>query len=226
MDISGSGKKRENMESYGSVSKSMMSPTAPRPRRLFKAYVYSGCCFVGLAIVFFALLPSWEQEVTSESTTLCVCVSSLYFGLEVFFALWVYCVIVPEINSIVVPPKPTTPCREHIHRTIQMAKRLPRHVYTIEQLMRGYFLHADIHDVQLDNYYSFFAYALFSKHLGDLTSAETEEVTTLTTEVVKELLSEMSEEDFKALTLALTLTLSLTLSSSLNLTLTLNLTEL
>ena len=196
MCITVMGKQREHTEFYGSVS-NMMSDAPPRHRWLFKAFVYSSCCIVGLVVVFFALMPVWAQRVVPAWTMLAVAVGALYIGLEVIFALWVYCIILPDINNIAVPPKSHVPCREHFRHTMLVAQNLPKHVYTIEKLIRGYFRQANISDIQMDNYHSFFAYALFAKHFSDLTSDEKEEVVDMSTEVVRELLHEIKDEHFR-----------------------------
>ena len=90
--------------------------------------------------------------------------------------------VLPAFNKLVRPPTPvsSTWCLDNLLRTVATVKRLRDNVgtssYSLQRLVSGFFKMAAVQDIYLEDYHSFFAYAMHGKDVKDATVAEMDQV--------------------------------------------------
>ena len=154
--------------------------TAPA-RPIFKFTVFMTCACMGTSAVAFLTLTAWPIARATVDAV-------LYWGVvayalaEILFTLAIYVAVLPAFNTLVRPPTPlsSTWCLDNLLRTVTTVKQLRDDVgtssYSIQRLVSGFFKMAAVQDIYLEDYHSFFAYAMHGKDVKDATVAEMDQV--------------------------------------------------
>ncbi|KAJ1406431.1 hypothetical protein B484DRAFT_456827, partial [Ochromonadaceae sp. CCMP2298] len=116
---------------------------------------------------------SWGDSVDQvyglRETLYCL---TAWLILELLFGVVVYFFVLPALQASSKPLAYPTDTVDFLVRTLNTVSDLD--CYSLEQYVSGFFRGAKFEDVRLENFKSFLAWAMYSKHLHDVTKEEEE----------------------------------------------------
>ena len=102
------------------------------------------------------------------------CLAATWVLLEIGFYLVILFVVLPRAQKLSKTHPYHGDMMKMMTRAVDLVKQL--HCYTFEKYLSGFCLGADFKDIHLGNFRSFLAWAMFNKHLPDITEQELNDV--------------------------------------------------